>query len=355
MRYGIPYSRLPETVLSKEIEDILDLGVELKTGAKLGDDFTLESLEADGFHAVFLAVGAQVSRKISLEGADHPDVLWGVEFLADVAEGKPVVMKDNVVVIGGGNVAVDVAMTVKRLGAKNVAMASLESRDEMPAFSWEIEEAVEEGVELIPSWGPGKIVVEDGKVAKVELVQCTSVFDDSGAFCPMFGQDRKVVEADQVILAIGQSTDLTFIDPKGAVQVVGGMIGADFTSQATALVGVYAGGDAATKGPGTPGTIIQGIAAGRRAASAIDKALGGNGDIEQRLWNGSVDGTYTGRREPGFADQVRVDEPKLPLEERLPGFAEVAQGFTDEQAVAEAKRCLLCDLEIKMACNGSGL
>ena len=355
MRYGIPFSRLPEAVLNKEIQDILDLGVELKTGTALGDDVTLEDLMAEGYDAVFMAVGAQISRKISLEGADHPDVLWGVEFLADVAEGKPVAVKDNVVVIGGGNVAVDVAMTAARLGAKHVAMASLESADEMPAFSWEIEEAVEEGIELIPSWGPHKIVVENGRVAKVELVQCTSVFDDSGAFCPMFGEARKVVDADQVILAIGQSTDLGFIDPKGAVKVVGGMIGADFQTQATAMDGVYAGGDAATKAPGTPGTIIQGIAAGRRAAAAIDKALGGNGDIEQRLWKGADDAAYSGRREPGFADLVRADEPKLPVEERLPGFAEVAQGFTDEQAVAEAKRCLLCDLEIKMACNGSSL
>jgi hypothetical protein len=116
---------------------------------------------------------------------------------------------------------------------------------------------------------------------------------------------------------------------------------------------VYAGGDAATKAPGTPGTIIQAIAAGRRAAGAIDKVLGGNGDIEQRLWKGSSDGSYSGRREPGFADLIRAEDPKLPVEERLPGFAEVALGFTDEQAVAEAKRCLLCDLEIKMACNGS--
>lgn len=356
MRYGIPYSRLPEDVLDAEIADIVSLGVEIRTSQKLGRDFSIDDLKAQGFEAIFLAPGAQDSRKITLEGGDGPDVLWGVEFLSDVAAGKPVDVKKNVVVIGGGNVAIDVAMTALRCGAEKVAMASLERREEMPAFEWEIEEAVEEGVELLPGWGPSKIVRDGAAVKQVELVQCTSVFDDSGAFCPMFGSEKLVVDADQVILAIGQSINLDFAAGRSDIEVVGGMIKVDPASQAAQAGGIYAGGDAATKAPGTPGTIIEAIAAGRRAASAIDQALGGDGNIDEQLWTGQGPdvASYVRRRDPGFAGLPRVEYAKLPVEERKGNFNEVAKCFTAEEAIAEAKRCLQCDLELKLALNGSG-
>lgn len=356
MRYGIPYSRLPEDVLDAEIADIAGLGVEIKTSQKLGRDFSIDDLKSQGFEAIFLAPGAQDSRKITLEGGEGADVLWGVEFLADVAAAKPVDVKKNVVVIGGGNVAIDVAMTALRCGAEKVTMACLESREQMPAFAWEIEEAVEEGVELLPGWGPSKVVRDGAAVKQVELVQCTSVFDDSGAFCPMFGSDKLAVAADQVILAIGQSTDLSFAAGKADLEVVGGMLKADSSTQATPAAGLYAGGDAATKAPGTPGTIIEAIAAGRRAATAIDQALGGNGDIDEQLWTGSTPDTasYVGRRDAGFAAVPRVEYAKLTVEERKGNFNEVGKCFTAEEAVAEAKRCLQCDLELKLALNGSG-
>ena len=162
LRYGIPAYRLPDAVLDHEIGAIAALGVEIKTGVALGggpatgsgaaDFVTVESLKADGYDAVFLGVGAQVSRKIKLENAEHPDVLWGVEFLADIRDGKDVPVRDRVVVVGGGNVAVDVALTALRAGAKSVAMACLEARHEMPAFSWELDEAEAEGVQLVPAW-----------------------------------------------------------------------------------------------------------------------------------------------------------------------------------------------------------
>lgn len=357
MRYGIPSYRLPQEVLDEEIGGVLGIGVELETGKKLGRDFTVEQLREEGFDAVFLAVGAQESRKITLEGADHEDVLWGVEFLGRVREKGHAELKDRVVVVGGGNVAVDVALTALRCGAR-VSMVSLEDRDEMPAFSWEIEEALEEGVEMLPTWGPAKILQEEGRVSGVELVHCTSVFDDSGAFCPVFGEEKKVLEADQVILAIGQQTELDFLDPEGPIDTAGGLIEVDLHTQKTAADGVWAGGDAAAKGPGTPGTIIEAIAAGRRAAEDIDRALGGDGDIEEGLSREGFreDGglpEYTGEREEGFADRRRIPVPTLPAEERSGSFAEVAQGYPEDQAVAEAGRCLQCDLEIAMIANGS--
>ena len=372
LRYGIPAYRLPDAVLDHEIGAIEALGVEIKTGIALapgagcevpagaaatgsqgaGATVTVESLKADGYDAVFLGVGAQVSRKIKLENAEHPDVLWGVEFLADIRDGVDVPVRDRVVVVGGGNVAVDVALTALRAGAKSVAMACLEARHEMPAFEWELEEAVAEGVELVPSWGPSRVLVEDGKIAGLELVRCRSVFDDSGAFCPMFGDDKRTLEADQVILAIGQATDLSFAGAGSGLQTLGGLLDVDLGTQQTALDGVFAGGDAAAKAPGTPGTIIQAIASARRAAAAIDRYLGGDGDIDERLWTDDPSFVYTGERAEGFADMARVADPTLPVAERFPGFHEVALGFDAESAVREARRCLNCDLEIKLALNG---
>ncbi|MCK4986513.1 MAG: FAD-dependent oxidoreductase [Desulfobacterales bacterium] len=351
MRYGIPYYRLPEDVLAKEIEAVLSPGIELRSGQKLGVDYEIDQLKQDGFEAVFVAVGAQLSRKIEIEGSALDNVHWGVEFLSDVAEGGDVAVKDRVVVIGGGNVAVDVALTALRLGAKNVKLACLESREEMPANPWEIEQAQEEGVEMLYSWGPDKIIENDGKVAGIELVRCTSVFDDEGNFCPYFDDSKKSIETDQVILAIGQAgetafcRDFCFLDDQTSLPVDNGLIAVDKSSQETDRQGVYAGGDAANG----PATVIEAIAAGRRAAISIDIYLGGDGTIElenrtEECGNGQPD--YDGKREAGFAELKRVEVPSLPLSERHTGFFEVELCYSDEQIKTETHRCLQCDLEI---------
>jgi NADPH-dependent glutamate synthase beta subunit-like oxidoreductase len=353
MRYGIPFYRLPEDVLAKEIDLVLGTGIELKTNQKLGVDYEIEQLKNDGFDAVFIAVGAQLSRRIELEGADLPDVLWGVEFLASVADGRDVAVQEHVVVVGGGNVAVDVALTAIRLGAKRVALACLESLEEMPANPWEIEQAREEGVEILDSWGPAKITENDGKVTGLELVRCTSVFDDEGHFCPYFDDTKKTVEADQVILAIGQASetafcqDFCFLDDQGSLAVDRGLIAIDKDTQQTEMPGVFAGGDAANG----PATVIEAIAAGRRAAISIDKCLGGDGTIELGMRDTECrsEQPYDGGRESGFAELKRVEVPSLPLSERTGGFDEVELCFSDELAKAETHRCLQCDLEICLA------
>ncbi|MBW2583247.1 MAG: FAD-dependent oxidoreductase [Deltaproteobacteria bacterium] len=380
MRYGIPFYRLPEDILDKEIDLVLSTGIELKTNQKLGIDYEIEQLKNDGFDAVFIAVGAQLSRRIELNGADLPSVQWGVEFLASVADGSDVAVKENVVVVGGGNVAVDVALTTLRLGAKKVALACLESLEEMPANPWEIEQARQEGVEILDSWGPDKIIENDGKVAGLELVRCTSVFDDEGNFCPYFDDTRKTVEADQVILAIGQASetafcqDFCFLDDQGSLAIDRGLIGIDKDTQQTEMTGVFAGGDAANG----PATVIEAIAAGRRAAVSIDIYLGGDGTIECGMRNAECgsegsgksecgkgnaevgsEGSgnaecgngepYSGGREFGFAELKRVEVPSLPISERSGGFDEVELCFSNEQATAETHRCLQCDLEICLA------
>jgi NADPH-dependent glutamate synthase beta subunit-like oxidoreductase len=363
MRYGIPYYRLPEKILDKEINLILSTGIELKPNRKLGVDYEIEQLKNDGFEAVFIAVGAQLSRKIELEGADLPQVQWGVEFLAAVADGEDVPVNDRVVVVGGGNVAVDVALTAKRLGARKVTLACLESEAEMPANPWEIEQAREEGVEMLYSWGPDKIIADNGKVSGLELVRCTSVFDDQGNFCPYFDDARTTVAADQVILAIGQASetafcqDFCFLGDQQSLPVERGLIAINKETQQTDMQGVFAGGDAANG----PATVIEAIAAGRRAAVSIDKFLGGNGIIDLASRNsecgsgnaevGINDNSngYDGKRERGFAELKRIVVPSLPVSERKGGFAEVELCYGDEQARAEARRCLQCDLEICLA------
>ncbi len=352
MLFGIPDYRLPREVVEKEIKQILDAGIELKTEKKLGRDFDLDQLKTDGYEAVFLAIGAQLSRKIDLVGSNLNDVFWGLDFLFKINEGKEIALKDRVLVVGGGNVAIDVALTALRLGAKEVTMACLERREEMPANPWEIEEAIEEGVKIMPSWGPKRILRDNGKVSGIELIRCTSVFDNQGNFCPSFANIKETVKTDQVILAIGQATDISVFDDKVPLRVEKGLIVIDEKTLETDAPGIFAGGDVAK----APGSIIDAIAAGRRAASSIDKFLGGDGDISDcglRIAEFGIEGhatqSYTGKREEGFADLKRENMPTLPLSERHDGFREVELGFTDDQAKEEAKRCLQCDLELSLA------
>ena len=345
MRYGIPYYRLPEDVLDGEINQVLSAGIILETGKSLGKDFDLNGLKKDGFEAVFIATGLQLSRKIELEGAQLDGVLLGVDFLSETSEEKETSLKERVFVVGGGNVAVDVALTALRTGAKEVTVACLEKRDEMPANSWEIEMALEEGVKLMTSRGPGKITGDNGKVIGIELIQCTSVFDDEGNFSPTFNDVTEQVQADQVILAIGQAADLSFIDESVPLKAEGGLIVVDEKSQTTDMPGVFAGGDV---GRG-PGAIIDAIADGRRAASSIDKFLGGDGIIDETIAQKPEAQSYDGKRERGFADLERVKMPALPVAERYDGFPEVDLSLDDDQAIYEAKRCLQCDLEFSLA------
>jgi NADPH-dependent glutamate synthase beta subunit-like oxidoreductase len=348
MRYGIPAYRLPRDLLDKEIQDILDTGIEFRPHHALGRDFTLAQLKNDGFDVVFLAVGAPLSRRISIEGSDLPDVFWGIEFLGKVARGEEVHLKEKVVVIGGGNVAVDVALTALRCGAGEVTVACLESREELPAHEWEIRGAIAEGVRLMPSWGPHRIMNEQGRVKGVELVGCSSVFDDEGNFCPAFDDRKENVEADQMVIAIGQASDLSFLREDSAISVDKGFIVIDQDTLETGMNGLYAGGDVA----GFAGAVIHAIASGRKAASSIDKALGGDGDIEEILFIRDAPNQYLGPDE-GFASWPREKVPELELNLRHQGFQEVSLGYDEERSVKEAKRCLQCDLRLHMNCNPS--
>ncbi|HUU40241.1 MAG TPA: FAD-dependent oxidoreductase, partial [Desulfatiglandales bacterium] len=343
MRYGIPDYRLPVYVVEKEIQDILDLGIELKLEQTLGKNLSLEDLKNEGYEVIFLAIGAQLSRKIALENLETKDVMWGVDFLHQVKEGKDIKIKDRVLVIGGGNVAIDVALTALRCGAGYVAVACLEKREEMPADEWEINQTIEEGVEILTTWGPNRILCENGELCGCELIGCSSIFDEKGNFSPTFDERIKDIEVEQIILAIGQASDLSFINSNSGITVHEGLIVVDNNTLETGMSGVFAGGDVTE----TPGTIINAIAAGRKAASSIDLLLGGKGNIEEVYFQFKSPSPKIGRVE-GFGDLKREKMPELQVEDRSKNFKEVALGFDLEQAKKEASRCLQCDLRLSL-------
>jgi formate dehydrogenase beta subunit len=342
LRWGVPAHRLPTEVLREEINDLLSLGVEVKTGTAIGKDVTLENLQQE-YDAIFLAIGTQLARRIPVKGTDLENVLWGMDFLRDVRRGKDVEVEERVLVIGGGGVAMDVALTALRLGAKEVQAASLECREEMPAMEWEIEDALDEGVILNPSWGPKRILSDNGRVKGVELVCCTCVFDEDGRFNPSFDDSVTTsIDTDMVILAVGQASDLSLLEGS-AVEVIGGLIKADQDTLETDASGIFAGGEVMSG----PSSVIQAIEAGRQAAISIDKYLGGEGSIEQALLPPEKFDPWMGREED-FAERARVAMPALPLEQRHEGFAEISLGYGEEMAREEASRCLRCDYRLHL-------
>ena len=257
-------------------------------------------------------------------------------------------MPDSVIVIGGGNVALDVARTALRCGAVDVKMACLEGLNEMPASAWEIEGAKAEGVQILPCRGPAKIISEDGKLTGMDIVECTAVCDDQGNFFPEFSDKKECIMVDQVILAVGQATDLSFLDQDSPVKVNRGLVVVNEDTLETGMPGVYAGGDIAK----APGSVIHAIAAGRRAAASIDKALGGSGDIDEVLFPRGNPDPFLGRDE-GFAFYPRENMPELDVDTRIRGFQEIAPGYSNDTAAKEAGRCLQCDLRLHIRCNPS--
>jgi len=340
LRWGIPAYRLPSDVVKEEIDELLSLGIELKADTSVGENPSLQNLRKE-FDAVLLAVGAQQARRIPVEGADLDGVLWGMDFLRDARQGKDIKLPERAVVIGGGGVAMDVALTALRLGAREVQVACLECREEMPANEWEVEEALEEGVILHPSWGPQSIVSDNGRVKQVNLVCCTSVFDQQGRFNPCFDDAQTTsIETDTVILAIGQASDLSLVEGTG-VEVQRGLVQADKETMKTGVEGVFAGGEVVSG----PAMVIDAINMGRQAAISIDRYLGGEGDIAQALAPAEEFDPCLGRQE-GFAQLARVAMPVLPVDRRHQGFDEVYLGYEEQMARQEASRCLRCDYRL---------
>ncbi len=337
MAVGIPAYRLPREILEDEIEVIRKMGVEIRTNVTFGKDITLDSLKADGYKAVFLAIGLHRSRALNVPNEGLEQVLKGVDFLRDAALNREVSLGREVVVIGGGNVAIDVALTALRKGAGHVKLVCLEQRHEMPAWEYEIEEALEEGVEIINGWGPKRFLEEDGRLVGIEFKRCTSVFDEQKRFNPQYDESELMtIRCDSSIVAIGQAADLTGLSEQGIPITARGGIEGDPVTLQTSLGWVFAGGDVFYG----PRSVVEAVESGKEAAESIHRYLN-NLDLKEGR---KKDWSYV---KPDTREEVkkkRVDMRKLSLEERRGNFQEIALGYTEEEARKEAERCLKCGI-----------
>lgn len=330
LTYGIPPYRLPKTVVRRQIKALEGIGIQFRLKVDVGNDITLEDLQKD-FGAVFCAAGAWGQPSLGIENEEL--LTSGIEFMTHVNLGLRTAPGRRILVIGGGNVAVAVAITALRLGAEQVTIACLEAREEMPAIPLEVEQAIEEGVKLMPSWGPSRILKRNGKISGMELVRCTSVFDSKGRFSPTFDNNvKETVGADQIMLAIGQKPDLSFAEP--LLEVKRGLIAVDPATQATNIAGVFAGGDVTC----CPASVIEAIAAGRRAAGSIDRDLKGKetaGEGEEKV-------KPLARFNSDYLRKMSmVKTPELPISGRSIDTEDIFS--LDLSAVeTEANRCFNC-------------
>ena len=336
---GIPSFRLEKNVVEAEIDILKEMGVVFKTNTEVGKDVSLDDLRKQGFRAFYLAIGAQGGRKLGLENEDAKGVIAGVEFLRDVNLGKKSALHGKVIVIGGGNVAIDVARTAVREGAESVAMYCLEARNEMPALDEEIEEALEEDIVINNSWGPKRIISKDGKVTGIELKKCVSVFDKDKKFNPKYDENETItVDADFVLLSVGQSIDWGGLLTDSAVVLNrNNTAQADSFTYQTAQSDVFVGGDAYTG----PKFAIDAIAAGKQAAISIHRFV----QPGQSLTYGRD------RREYVALDKQNIVVESYDTTRRqLVGhnaknrktFKDTRLTFTEEQIKKETERCLGC-------------
>ena len=348
LRWAIPEYRLPRQIILHEIRMIEAMGVNIRTNSPVDADAFRDELNQNKWDAVFLATGAQASKRIDVDGMSLQEVYWGLDFLREAKEGWAPDVGKNVVVVGGGNVAMDAAMTALRLGAEKVVLTCLEQRDEMPAFDWEIEEAEEEGIVLQPGWGIKKIIGDGTNVSGVELMGCASVFDKEGYFCPAYDElNTTKIQADSVILAIGQKPDVNYLPPNIDIQISeDDTIKTKPNNLETDSPGFFAGGEARSG----PASAVEAMAEGRRAASLIDRFLGGRGFDETRQEKKFFDKglLWRGRKE-SFCAFDRVEMAELPVEERTGSFALPKLGYSAGEAQAEADRCLKCHLRFLLS------
>jgi NADPH-dependent glutamate synthase beta subunit-like oxidoreductase/formate hydrogenlyase subunit 6/NADH:ubiquinone oxidoreductase subunit I len=377
LHLGIPEYRLPRDVVQAQVREILDMGPELKLNTRLGADFSLADLRAQGFKAILLAFGLHRSRELSIPGNELDGIIKGIDFLLNVNLGYRFAIGKRVVVIGGGNVAIDVARsavrhrqdqesqmpgaampdrltdselhvamnelmdvtrTALRLGAREVDLVCLESRSEMPAFEDEVEEALREGIKIHPSVGPRRFIGRNGKVTGLETIHCVSVLDDQHRFNPVFEPGTEnVISCDTVILAVGQASDLSFLAPEDGIEVTRqGTIKIDPETLMSTAPGIFAAGDIAFG----PRLIISATADGKKAADQIDRYLQGPAWKRKPI---RVQITVIDRHTmpENYDEYSRLEVPVVPLDRRT-GITEVEEGYTEEQARREAVRCLRC-------------
>jgi NADPH-dependent glutamate synthase beta subunit-like oxidoreductase len=350
---GIPEYRLPRNLIRAEVEVIRSLGVEFQCNTEVGKHITLPEIRR-AHQATVIAVGAKQSRKIPIPGHEGIGVFGGVDLLREISLDRPVTLGERVVVIGGGNVAFDVSRSVVRQAGFDISrtalraasvgevhLCCLESLEEMPADDIEIIEGHEEGVKVWNSMGPKEIHLDDqGRVKAISFKKVLSVFDAQGRFAPKFDEDEvTTIEADTVLWAVGQNTDVSFVDSKrdGIKLTDRGMIAVDTATQVSSAGDVFVIGDAAYG----PGLMIEAIASGKRVARSIYRSLRGQEFVGQARGHHTCLPRF--EREKDYEKLVRTRVPSAPVEERkLAQGVEVERGYTEPQAYQEAARCLDC-------------
>ena len=340
LRSSLPTYRLPKDVVDRDIRNVTALGVEIRTDARVA---SLSQLKRQGFDAVFVSVGAPSAKKLGIENEDHPDVASGIDLLAAVNRKMPVDLAGkSVLVIGGGNVAIDVARTALRLGARDVRMMCLEKRGEMPASRDEVREALSEGVLIMNSLGPTRFVVEGGRLRGVETVRCTAVFNAEKKFSPQFKPgSEKVLGADRIFVAIGQESLTAHLAEEGIELNRNKTIKADPATLMTSVPGIFAGGESVLGAA----IIVEAIGQGKRAAFHIDRWLRGE----------PLDGAEFAPKLP-VADKKEVlarqaEYPARPVArkevcvaDRVRDFCEVELQLSEAEALASAANCLNCGI-----------
>lgn len=353
---GIPSFRLEKDVVNAEIDILRELGVEFKTGVEVGRDITLNNLREQGYEAFYLAIGAQLGRKLSIQGEEAEGVITGVDFLRNINLGDKHKLEGKVVVIGGGNVAIDVARTAARVGASKVDMFCLESPREMPALQEEIDEALEEDIVINNSWGPKRIVTENNHVVGVEFKKCVSVFDENGRFSPTYDEEATAfIKADHVLISVGQSIAWGKLLEGSKIELnPNNTIKADSFTFQTGEPDVFAGGDAVTG----PKFAIDAIALGKEGAISIHRYV----HPGQSLTIGRI------KREYRALDKDNVDFDQYDLsprqmvehirdEKSKETFKDLRGILTEDQVKKETERCLSCGATVvdEFLCVGCGV
>ena len=338
LTYAIPNYRLPKSYVKQVAAAYEKMGIRFRLGCCLGEDIQAEDLEKE-YDNVFYATGAWKRPVLGFDGEEFTE--FGLQFLMEVNQWMNKKDRRHVLVVGGGNVAMDVAITARRLGAESVTLACLESEPEMPASREEIARAREEGIEIMPSYGVSKAIYEGSQVTGMELMRCTSVKDENGRFNPRYDREETLrVSADSILMAAGQKVDLSFLGDKYGLALERGLIQVDKDTQATSKSGIYAGGDATTG----PATVIQGVRSGRNAAEAINR---GYAVMPERRREDKFIHFDTA----GVKEEHAVKDKELSAAERALD-KEDSFTLTGEEAAREAGRCMNCGC---YSVNASGI
>ncbi len=355
LTYGIPSYKLEKDVVEAEIQILRELGVEIRCGVEVGKDVTLDQLRQQGYQAFYIAIGCQGGRKANIPGEDSPGVMSAVDFLRSVAGGEADPIQGRCIVVGGGNVAVDVARSALRCGAQQVQMVCLESRDAMPATPEEIREAEAEAVAIQCGWGPKEICVEDGRITGVVFKRCLSVFDPEGRFAPVYDEsDTMTLPCERVFMAIGQSIQWGGLLDGETVELGRGRSPvADPVTYQTGAADIFVGGDVYTG----PKFAIDAIAAGKEGAVSIHRFVQPNTSLTIGRDPRRFIQLDKQNLDIGDYDTAGRQEPAQPQDGERLSFRDTHGTLTEEQVRKETARCLGCGATIVDAnkCIGCGL